>query len=245
MDADLRGAYLGWSNLEGCNLDRAELHGAVFTHARLNNASLLAYSFSFGRTPVNLDVSCFVHPGKHRSHIDETETGPAEHTYRALKAYFTNEGNYDSASWAGFSERRMQRKSLWKGRRYSSWLFSLIFGVLTGYGEKPHRVVLGAVGTVLGYAVLYALFGLLSPPQTNWPFAFADALYFSSSTFCTFSAPLLTIQATLLAKTLVASEAFIGVFTMGLFVFTLTRRYVSRKQGSPNPSLQRTRCARR
>lgn len=228
VDTDLSRAYLGWSNLEDADLSRARLDTAVFTKARLHNITLLAYSIKFGRQPINLDVACFVRQGDHRPRINESEPTPTELTYRALKAYFAGEGDYDGASWAGFSERRMQRKSLWLQGRYLPWLSSLIFGVVTGYGEMPHRVVFSATAIVLAYAALYATLGVLSPSAPSKLLAVADALYFSASTFCTFSAPLLTIHASYPAKALVSSEAFFGVFAMGLFVFTLTRRYVSR-----------------
>ena len=69
---------------------------------------------------------------------------------------------------------------------------------------------------------------LVVPSSASWLPRVGNAAYFSVATFCTFSAPLLNIENTPVAKLLVASEAFLGVFTMGMFVFTLTRRYVAR-----------------
>jgi len=118
--------------------------------------------------------------------------------------------------------------NLWNDKRYLAWLPPLAFGLSSGYGEQPRRVLVTAAAVVGAYAFLYHWLRLLVP-QSDSPWAsIGNAVYFSASTFCTFSAPAMNIDTVPLAKLLVASEAFIGAFTMGLFVFTLTRRYVAR-----------------
>jgi len=229
VETNLRRAYLGWSTLEGADLTRAEINEAVFTNGRLHNVRLLAYSVSLGRHPINLTADSF-RPlvGFGAPKINESAPRYVEPAYRALKAIFVGSGDYDSASWASFRERRMNRKNLWKQHRYLRWLASLLFGLTTGYGERPARVVLSSTALIGGFAYLYYCLGLISPGPSRGLGGFGNALYFSVATFCTFSAPLVGILSTAVAKGLVALEAFIGMFVMGLFIFTLTRRYVAR-----------------
>ena len=228
VETNLRRAFFGGANVMYADLTRAEIHGAVFTGAKLGGVRLLAYSLSNGRHPINLYAESFQTSALRRPTIDESSHRPSQHTYRALKTYFVGLGDYDSASWAAFSERRMERQSLWDSRRYGSWLGSMGFGLTTGYGERPARVISFALAIVVAYAMLYCIAKSLVPQPLEWLAWFAEALYFSVSTFCTFSAPLISLADNPVSRVLVATEAFIGVFTMGLFVFTLTRRYVSR-----------------
>jgi hypothetical protein len=142
-EANLRDTYLGWSSMERCDLKRAELAGTVFTCARLWNCNLLAYSISFGRTPINLGSSSFS-PRKPlgRPKIYESYPPTARATYQALKRYFNAEGDYESASWASYCESRMRRKKLWMEKRRVRSLLNGLFGLVCGYGEKPVRVLL-------------------------------------------------------------------------------------------------------
>lgn len=228
VEAKLVDTYLGWSDLRDSDLTRANLKGAVFSGANLENVKLLGYSLVNGSNPINLEAASF---GKHgllkRPKINEESPDSAEVAYRRLKAYFSEKGDYDSASWASYSERRMGRQVLWSKSRYAGWISSIFFALTTGYGEKPLRVILFASAVIIVYAFAYSFFGLITPLSSGWSYL-ANAVYFSTATFCTFSALLLSIADSWLAKALVSSEAFLGVFTMGLFIFTLTRRFVAR-----------------
>jgi hypothetical protein len=102
--------------------------------------------------------------------------------------------------------------------------------VLCGYGEKPFRVTLSSLGIIFGYGILYYFLNVLKVPEgynlirlNIW-----DNIYFSVVTFTTLGFGDLTIKIVPLFQALVGSEAFIGAFMMGLFVFTLSRRYSAR-----------------
>ena len=174
VDTNLRKAYLGWARLDQADLSRAEIHAAVFSGANLNGVTLLAYSLSNGRHPINLSADTFAHSRRfRRPALNEAEPQFTEHAYRALKAYFVEEGDYDGASWASYCERRMQRKCLWRDKRYLAWLASLTFGLSAGYGEQPRRVLLTAAAVVGFYALLYHFIRLepvrKSPRQDGQP----------------------------------------------------------------------------
>ena len=226
-EADLAGAFFAVADLREADLLRANLDGAVFTGAKLEGVELVAYSIKFGRTPVNLTSACFGGRGLlSRARVREDESHAAAATYRALKAYFTSEGDYDSASWASFSERLMQRRDLWRRRQIGAWLGSLIFGLLSGYGERPVRAFTASVVFVVLYACLYSTSGAVVVPtgEAN----ISDALSYSVATFTGFSLPEATLKAESVWRIVATSEAFVGMFLFGVFIFTLTKRYVAR-----------------
>jgi uncharacterized protein YjbI with pentapeptide repeats len=229
VEANLYRTFLGNANLTNADLTRAELDHAVFSGANLTGVILLAYSLSFGRIPINLYKRSFGKEGLfQRPHINEDEPGPTEATYRALKAHFISVGEYDSASWASYCERLMQRKYQWEKKNYLGWSTLLLFGAISGYGEKPIRPIISSVFIVGGYAVIYKVFNLVALSGANSPINWLDALTFSFATFCTYSFQDLTTKAAEVARITVATEAFTGIFALGLFVFTLTKRYVAR-----------------
>jgi len=155
VEANLRRAYLGWSNLDNTDLSRAELDRCVFTNCSLENVRLLAYSISFGREPINLEATLFGAAKLfRRPHIDESHPWSAEATYRALKSYFIREADYESASWASYCEKTMQRKVLWQGDK-RHWLVSAFLAISCGYGEKPLRVIATAGWVVIIFGVLF------------------------------------------------------------------------------------------
>lgn len=229
VDTDLHRAFLQNANLVGANLTRAELNGAVFTGAHLQNVDLAAYSISFGRTPINLTMESFGRDGfLRRPHINESEPRFAEPTYRALKANFTAIGDYDSASWASFSERLMQRRLLWREKRFFRWVASWFFGALSGYGERPLRTFLASIFIVLGYAVLYWGRDLLMLANASDHLSKFDAMCFSIATFAGLSLSDVITTPIPSARLAASTEAFAGMFVFGLFIFTLTKRYVAR-----------------
>lgn len=229
VETNLTHAYLGWSNLEGADLSRAELDSAVFTHAILYNVKLLAYSISFGRIPLNITKDSFNCEKKFtRSRINESDPYTTEATYQALKTHFINNGDYDSASWAAYSERLMQRNNYYKSKKYLKWSGSFLFGAISGYGEKPIKVIYFVLSVLIIYSLAYFLSGtLICLPDKSCP-SFAQVIYFSTTTFCTMTVPGFEIKQTVFGLFLVSSEAFLGLISLSLFIFTLTRRFVAR-----------------
>jgi uncharacterized protein YjbI with pentapeptide repeats len=229
VETNLSNAYLGWSNLENADLIRAELDGAVFTKANLFNIKLVACSMSFGRVPVNITKNSFKNSKLFkRPKVDESDPYPVEATYRALKAQFIGVGDYDSASWAAYCERLMQRKKYWKFKNYFKWLSSLIFGSISGYGEKPLRIFWLVLSIISLYSFLFFISGVLLQSSDKSVSSLSQSIYFSATTFCTMTVPGLEIKQTLFGMFLVSSEAFLGLISLSLVIFTLTRRYVAR-----------------
>jgi len=225
IDTDLERAFLGWADLQGADLSRAELNGTVFTRAKLRDVKLLAYSISFGREPINLNMGSFGPDGLgSRPRINEKEPFTAEATYRALKRHFVAGGEYDSASWAAYSERAMQRKNLWRNKSFGRWAASVLFGLTCGYGEKPMRVFLAGLVAIAAYGGLYYGLGLTSPTTPR----LVDVLPFSAAVLSGLTLPAPSLAAGTLAAIVATSESYLGLFLFGMLVFTLTKRYVAR-----------------
>jgi len=205
------------ANISESDLSEADLLGVVFSnvkfwHVKLTDAKFITrYSF-IGRTP-----------------IDETGALSASEAYRSLKQYFVSNGRYDDSSWASFKEKDFQRKYFFKKRRIA-YIPSLVMGLLCGYGEKPDRVIASSLSLMFLYSALYGVLGVLQVPQelAHRGLTFWDYIYFSIITFTTVGFGDLTPKMIPLYQMLVGAEAFTGVFMMGLFVFTLARKYTAR-----------------
>ena len=228
VDSNMERAFLAAANLEDGDLTRANLNGTVFSGAKLYNVKLAAMSISLGRKPINLYQECF---GKDtiwsRPHIDESEPYFAHATYRSLKAYYSGLGDYDSASWASYSERLMQRKAMFASHQYLRWTISLLFGGLCGYGERPLRAFVTSGMFILLFSAIYYYGGLVRD-MSDGILSPIDATYFSASVFIGYSYSDLAPQSSEICRLLATLEAFLGVFQFGLFIFTLTKKYVAR-----------------
>jgi hypothetical protein len=234
--ADLSGVDLEEAHLLKCNLSRATLWHALIKDSNLAEADLEGADFLNATVSnvklwhVKLQDAKFLtrHNFIGKTPIDEKGPLAASEAYRILKQYFINHGRYDDASWASFKEKQMERRYLLYSKRVS-YLPSLLMAVLCGYGEKPYRVIASSFSIIVGYSLLYRWFDILSlPEEYNRALVVWDYLYFSIVTFTTVGFGDLTTKLKPLFQMLVGSEAFIGAFMMGLFVFTLSRRYSAR-----------------
>ena len=223
LKCDLSGARLWSASIRNANLAESDLSSADFLKSTITNAKLWH---------VRLDGAKFLAAhnfiGKHP--IDESGALSASEAYRDLKQYFTSSGRYDDASWASFKEKQLERVHLLESRKILSYFPSLVMSILCGYGERPARVVVSAFSVIFIYASLYWFLNILRPVADAGPGGYKiwDFIYFSFITFTTVGFGDLTVKLVPAFQMLVASEAFFGCFMMGLFVFTLARKYSAR-----------------
>lgn len=203
---DFRGAILLHANFKGCyfygtKLEGAHIHGTDIYDAHLEEAD-------WGNYKVGEEI--------------EGEEGKKEEfyfaadVYRRLKMWYTEHGIYDTAGEFFFREMTAQRKRInwWLHPRHRAW--SKFVSILSGYGERPFRVVASGAVVVFGLAAAYYLFGGLTVPYS---------LYYSAVSFTAlgygswaFRPPEDWVQA------VGAAESFIGVFMIALFLITFTRK---------------------
>lgn len=214
MKADLRGANLHCANLEGANL-----LGARFDDARLENVHWGHYLLQEQEAYQARDRA---------TRLDYFEQ--AEDIYRHLRRVLENQGLFEQAGY--FFRREMVM------RRYQMPLFSVprivsrVVDLFCGYGERPLRVILFSLFLILGFAVIFFLNGVNDGGQllqldTGKSFAdnffsFINAVYFSVVTFTTLGYGDITPIG--LSRFFAATEAFMGSFTLALFVVVFVKK---------------------
>lgn len=216
--ADLSSANINESDLTDADLWKCQMHMARLWHTELKGVkSLTKQNFSKRRYAL---LTC--------EKIDERGVLSAEESYRRLKQYFIANGQYREASWASFKEKIMEEAWL-KRNKNLAYIPTALMGLLCGYGEKPNRVILSSAIIIFLYAVFYYnLDAVASSYFAMKNFFFWDYIYYSIVTFTTLGYGDIIPKVNTGYRLLAGSEAFIGAFMIGLFVFTLSRKYSAR-----------------
>jgi len=226
--ADLSDAHLERARLEGSQLKKADLSHAHLEGADLSDVNLADVNLSFAHLQgVSLRAVEFTRNTKMENvdwgnHVlGEENVGNydwAVDIYTKLKIWYTNAAIYDTAAKFFFREMTVKRKMLkwWPNPIPRAW--SKFLSILCGYGERPLRVVVWAASVVLGLAAAYYFWGSFNSSS------FWDTLYYSAASFTALGYGNWAPQPTGWAKAMGAAEAFIGVFTMALFLVTFIRK---------------------
>lgn len=228
--AHLEGGNLSGAHLEGGNLIAAHLEeayltdvyleGADLTDAHLKGAYLNGIEFSADTRLELVDWGNYI-LGEEK----ERDFHRAEDTYRRLKQWYTNAGIYDIAGEFFFREMTAQRKRIkwWPQPWHRGW--SAFHSFVSGYGERPLKVVRWGALVLFGSALLYFLLRGVAPYNLSVQ-AFLNSLYYSSVSFTALGyGPWFTATSvSSWVQGAGAAEAFIGVFTIALFLVTFTRK---------------------
>lgn len=201
---DLRGTDLSRANFQGCYFYKTKLEGAYIRGADIFDAHL--EEIDWGSYKIG----------------EESKKGElhfAESIYRRLKQWYTNVGIYDVAGEFFFREMEAKRKSLsWRPQPWHrGWLN--IHAFISGYGERPLRVIRWAAIWILGLAAIYYLIGATWSLPAVW-----NSLYFSIVSFTALGYGSWVSTANEWVKGIGALESFMGVFTIALFLVTFTRK---------------------
>jgi hypothetical protein len=214
MKADLRFSNLHCANLTGCNLLGTRLEGC-----RLDNA---IWGDQLIQEQQAKDA------GTESSRRDYWQQ--AEEIYRNLRKATEQEGLFEISGQ--FFEREMVMRRFQMPFFSSQRLFSKIVDTFCGYGERPIRVVMFSVLAILLFGACYFLLGIndngtligLSSEHSllvNLE-QFLTCCYFSVVTFTTLGYGDLTPLG--LSRIFAATEAFIGSFTLALFVVVFVKK---------------------
>ncbi|WP_137821364.1 potassium channel family protein [Pseudomonas sp. D(2018)] len=226
LDLVHRGSAVGY-DLSGSDLYRADLRDANLLGVKLDGARLDNVVWG-EQVQQERQARAARKAGQRELMFDLLQQ--AEEVYRNLRLHLEQAGLFEQAGRFFYREMVMRRLQMprWSGHRFFSWMVDLF----CGYGEQPLRVVLFSVGFMLIFALLYFLVGVyhgdvrlaFSPDQdvlTNL-MELAACMYFSVVTFTTLGygdiAPLG------LSRPLAAFEAFVGSFTMALFVVVFVKK---------------------
>jgi hypothetical protein len=214
MKADLRFSNLHCANLTGCNLLGTRLDGC-----RLDNAQWGEHIIQEQQAK---DATSSA------SRFDYWQQ--AEEIYRNLRKATEQAGLFEISGH--FFEREMVMRRfqmpLLSGQRF----FSKIVDVFCGYGERPIRVVMFSLLAILFFGTLYFMLGINDGGQIlAWDSQhsllenvrqFLTCCYFSVVTFTTLGYGDLTPLG--FSRLLAAIEAFIGSFTLALFVVVFVKK---------------------
>ncbi len=214
MKANLKNANIHYANLEGCNLLGVNLEGARTEHVK------------WGKT-INQEEQAM--SAKSRANqIDLYEQ--AEEIYRNLRQASEHQGLFEDAGYFFSKEMVMRRRQM--PRLSLKRNVSKLVDLFCGYGEHPLRVISVSVGIILVFSILYFLSGLSFSGESlafnadlgwwdNFKIYFSS-LYFSVVTFTTLGyGDLVPIG---VARAFAALEAFIGSFTLALFVVVFVKK---------------------
>jgi uncharacterized protein YjbI with pentapeptide repeats len=224
MMADLSRARFWHADLSSADLAEADLERADFLNAILFKANLYHASLKEVRFLTRENFR----GASNREGINESGLKTARESYANIKQYFIVNARYNDVSWASYHENRMELKRLFKERRLGAIPF-LIMGLLCGWGERPLRATAAALAIITFYALLFFMLNAIQPgfSDSYTPSVF-DYVYYSTITFTTVGYGDFFPKVNIVYKFLAGSEGFIGIFMMGLFVFSLGRRYSSR-----------------
>ncbi|MFA5255492.1 MAG: pentapeptide repeat-containing protein, partial [Candidatus Omnitrophota bacterium] len=168
-NTDLAGANLTEADLTGSDLSNACLYGTKLWHADIKDVKSLSVRNFSPKTLLNAGAK-----------IDESGLLSSEESYRMLKKYFLQNGMYNDASWAAFKEKSMERLAFKKSRNWH-YIPSLFMDISCGYGEKPHRIIISALLTIFGFAILFwSLRGVVSSIDPANALTWSDYLYYSA-----------------------------------------------------------------
>ena len=214
MKANLHNANLHYCNLQGCNLLGTNFKGAKLEHV------------NWGKELVQEQKARQTDDGLQRNALYQE----AEEIYRAIRQAAEHQGLFETAG------RFFQKEMVMRRRQYKRFSFNRMFSKLVdlfcGYGEKPMRVIIFSVLMIVVFATLYFFAGLsfsgdslaFSSQQSLGDnlATYFSALYFSVVTFTTLGyGDLAPIG---IARAFAALEAFLGSFTLALFVVVFVKK---------------------
>lgn len=226
--ADLRKTRLWHADLSSVNITEADITEADLWKCQMYMARLWHTELKGVKSLTKQNFSKKIYGFLTCEKIDERGVLSAEESYRALKQYFIENGRYREASWASFKEKTMEKIQLGKNKN-PAYIPMALMGLLSGYGEKPNRVILSSAAIILMYSIIYYCQNAVAISYSSVKnYSIWDYIYYSIVTFTTLGYGDLVPKAHTGYRLLAGSEAFIGAFMIGLFVFTLSRKYSAR-----------------
>lgn len=157
------------------------------------------------------------------------EPSPPHDVERAFRMFRRAVAAYEACGLFAEARELAYRQmccKLWRMRELRlPWLHRVelvLHWAIAGFGYRPTRVIAAAATIVVLYGFAYWLTRGMVPAAGPGPINLGQCLYFSGTTFATVGygdfipAPHV--------RMLALSEAFLGVFTMGLFVAVLANR---------------------
>jgi hypothetical protein len=236
--ANLRNAHMFNCDLRGATMLKAGLREATLNHAQLEGANLLGADLRdtrieqvhWGRYLAQHRAALQMYRQRRRLEASQL-FGEAEEVYRNISLELHRRGHANKAGQFYIRQMVMRRKQMppWSKERFLSWLVDM----LCGYGERADRVIGFSLTVIFGCGLAYFLAGVedhLGNPvglsttlgALDNLFEYLTCVYFSLITFTTAGYGDILPQGPI--RALAATEAFVGAFSMSLFVVVFVKR---------------------
>lgn len=233
----LRNAHLFNVNLSNANLMKADCSGANFHFANLEKVNFLGTKLSNAKIEHVHWGSTLYHESLAKQEVingnlDKAHVlfQQAEEIYRHLRKACENRGLFKPAGHFFIKEMTMHRLQmpLFSFNRAASKAVD----IFCGYGERPLRVVVLSIFLIILFSLIFWGLGIenrgeiieisLAGSIESNIISFFQALYFSVVTFTTLGyGDLVPIG---LSRLFAAIEAFLGSFTIALFVVVFVKK---------------------
>lgn len=231
---DLSQAHLFNIDLTGSSLMKAKLNQANLNCAYLHHVNMLGLQLDQVKMDhVRWDETIFqeINALKEKDknvRLDLLEQ--AEEIYRSLRKAAETQGLFESAGH--FFKREMTMRRLQKPKFSAKRVLSKLVDVFCGYGEEPSRVIMFSLVIIVTFSLVYSLLGITDGTtiiQFSHELSLSENLrniayttYFSVVTFTTLGyGDLVPIG---WARAFAAIEAFLGSFTLALFVVVFVKK---------------------
>ncbi len=222
-------------DLRGSSLMKTKLIGANLHCAKLDNCNLLG--MILGRTKIenvnwgaNLKQELAAKQARKQGNREKSLSlyQEAEEVCRNIRKQCEKQGLFEIAG--DFFKREMRFRRYQMPRMSLKRIVSKVVDLFCGYGEDPLRVVTFSIALIFTCALTYFALDTTSAHPiyegvTGWKyylFEFFNALYFSVVTFTTLGYG--DISPVGFARFIAALEAFLGSFTMALFVVVFVKK---------------------
>lgn len=150
--------------------------------------------------------------------IEEYRT--AARANRQLSVILRDQGLSEEADRFAYRGQLLQRKMLWRHRKFGRWLFSMLLALLSGYGYRIWRILAAYVLVVSFFALTYFVLGLHYPPHLPLDQAFLESITaFHGRVFLEQFSP------TTPQIWFSALEAVAGLVLEGVFIAMLIQRF--------------------
>ncbi|MBQ4879731.1 MULTISPECIES: ion channel [Pseudoalteromonas] len=235
--ANLHGAHLFNSTIRNASLMKADLRDANLHCCKIENTNILGVKLNATRIDnlvlgdKLLQESQAIEAAKQKKTDDAQDLYlQSEEIYRLLRKGAEQQGLFEMAGKYTYSELRMRHAQYPKYSKKR--LVSSFIDMLCGYGEKPENVIRFSLGMILLCALCYFMLGInyngdviqfaANAPLKQNLHSMLNCFYFSVVTFTTLGYGDITpVGITRLIATI---EAFIGSFSLALFVVVFVKR---------------------
>ena len=255
-DVNLGGAEFDDVSIWRTNFENVDLGGAKFVNSILSSVTFHTCKFENTKfvsseidriywSDSNIKRSCFkdLKPLVNIDCAKDTKDYyEFRETYLLLKNQFRQNGRYGDMSWAYLKEKESLRQYYKQNITYKEknniyiriknffkFIWEYVLFLLFGYGEKPWHILGWSFLTIIIFSFIYKITNALGSnlKDIDTIITFWRSLYFSTITFTTVGFgdfyPLRDIS-----RTLVMTEAAIGLFFYSLFIFTFGRKTAGR-----------------